>query len=138
MWDSQSGQLVSEAMATRTSATADQTAFRASERIVAFGFGGNLTVWPAPPASDGKPVPEWLLRLATALAGGELDRRGNFRERPFQTKVFDEIRRTLAALPEDAPYAEWGRWFLADRATRPIAPGFTITPAEAERAGAGR
>ena len=140
MWDSQSGQLVSEAMATRTSTPADQTTFRASERIVAFGFGGNLTVWPAPPASDGKPVPEWLLRLATALAGGELDRRGNFRERPFQTKVFDEIRRTLAALPEDAPYAEWGRWFLADRAARAIGPGLKLTAEEAEklRAGAGR
>ena len=35
-----------------------------------------------------------------------------------------------------------GRWFLSDRATRSIAPGFTITPAEAaqlakEMAGAG-
>ena len=29
--------------------------------------------------------------------------------------------------------SEWGRWFLADRATCPIAPGFTITPAEAEK-----
>lgn len=28
---------------------------------------------------------------------------------------------------------EWGRWFLADRATRSIAAGFTITPAEAEK-----
>jgi len=33
-----------------------------------------------------------------------------------------------ASLPSDAPYAEWGRWILDDRAERPIAPGFTITP----------
>ena len=38
-----------------------------------------------------------------------------------------------AALPADAPFAEWGRWFLADRATRSIAPAFTITPAETEK-----
>jgi hypothetical protein len=30
------------------------------------------------------------------------------------------------------PLADRGRWFLADRATRSIAPGFTITPADAD------
>ena len=44
-----------------------------------------------------------------------------------------DIRQTLADLPDDAPYVEWGRWFLSDRATRSVAPGFTITPAEAEK-----
>ena len=44
-----------------------------------------------------------------------------------------ELRRTLAALPANAPYVAWGRWFLANRATRAIAPGFTITPAEADK-----
>ena len=43
------------------------------------------------------------------------------------------IRRTLADLDDDAPYVEWGRWFLSDRATRSVAPGFTITPAEAKK-----
>ena len=28
---------------------------------------------------------------------------------------------------------EWGAWFLSDRATRSVAPGFTITPAETEK-----
>jgi len=44
-----------------------------------------------------------------------------------------DLRRTLADLDDDAPYVEWGRWFLDDRATRSVAPGFTITPAEAEK-----
>jgi hypothetical protein len=43
----------------------------------------------------------------------------------------DEIRREIAALPDDAPYIEWARWFLSDNSTRSIGPGFTITPAEA-------
>ena len=34
---------------------------------------------------------------------------------------------------DNVPCVEWGRWFLADRATRPIAPGFKITAAEAEK-----
>jgi len=40
------------------------------------------------------------------------------------------VRAELAALPADAPDSEWGRWFLADRATRAIGPGLKITAAE--------
>jgi hypothetical protein len=74
-----------------------------------------------------------LLRLAAAHAGGEIDRRAVFREQPFDPVVFDNIRRELAALPSDSPYVEWGRWFLSDRATRPIAPGFKLTSTEADK-----
>ncbi len=43
------------------------------------------------------------------------------------------VRRPSADLPDDAPYVEWGRWLIADPATRSIAPGFTITAAEAAK-----
>jgi hypothetical protein len=55
---------------------------------------------------------------------------------PGAGEKLDELRRTVAALPDNAPYVSWGRWFFADRATRPIAPGFTITAAEAEESAA--
>jgi hypothetical protein len=45
----------------------------------------------------------------------------------------DEVRRQLAALPDNAPYVEWGRWFLSDPDTRSIAPGFVITPEQAAK-----
>jgi len=51
-------------------------------------------------------------------------------EQAFEAGVFDAVRAELAALPADAPYSEWGRWFLADRATRAIGPGLKITAAE--------
>jgi hypothetical protein len=35
--------------------------------------------------------------------------------------------------PDDAPHVEWGRGFLADRATRAIAPAIKITAAELEK-----
>ena len=54
----------------------------------------------------------------------ELDASGKLHERAFEPKDLEQLRAELAALPDDAPYAEWGRWILADRATRPIAPGF--------------
>jgi hypothetical protein len=52
---------------------------------------------------------------------------------PDAMTQFDVVRRQIAALPADAPLAEWGRWVLADGATRSIAPGFTITPPEAAK-----
>ena len=51
---------------------------------------------------------------------------------PVAPASFDALKAELAALPDDAPYAKWGRWFLADRATRPIGPGLKLTVAEVE------
>jgi len=36
-------------------------------------------------------------------------------------------------LPASDPYGEWAKWFLSESPNRPIAPGFTITPAEAKQ-----
>ncbi len=92
------------------------------------------------PASDGRPPwnaaarpPEWLLDLAAICAGKTLNEDGLFMTATDAFGKIAAIRRELAARPDDAPYVEWGRWFVADRATRSIAPGGTITPAEAEK-----
>ncbi|MBI5771025.1 MAG: hypothetical protein HZA93_24830 [Verrucomicrobia bacterium] len=94
-------------------------------------FGGNQAsgwVWPTPPEAGDAPVPDWLLDLATHCAGRVLTDTGHFAAFGPSVPQLGELRSAVAALPDDAPYAEWGRWLLADRATRPIAPGFTITP----------
>jgi hypothetical protein len=44
---------------------------------------------------------------------------------------FARAQAELAALGADAPYAEWGRWILADPDKRTIATGLNITGAEA-------
>ena len=46
---------------------------------------------------------------------------------------FDDLRREIAALPDTAPYAAWAKWFLSTDPARSITPGFTITPADAEK-----
>jgi WD40 repeat protein len=89
-------------------------------------------VWPVPPAAGNVPVPGWLADLATICIGQRLTDAGQLESATDALARIDDVRRTLASLPDDAPYVEWGRWFLANRATRSIAPGFTITPAEAE------
>jgi hypothetical protein len=78
------------------------------------------------PASKG--TPEWLPRLAEAVAGQHLDDRGVFE--PSDTspsQVLSEIREKLRLPPMDTDWTTWGRWFLADRSTRTISPFSKIT-----------
>jgi WD40 repeat protein len=97
----------------------------------------HIFLWAVPPDGRGAPAPEWLLRLATICAGKRVTADGVLTDASDEVAKIGEVRREIASLPADAPFAEWGKWFFADRATRSIAPGFTITPAEAERLIAG-
>jgi hypothetical protein len=93
-----------------------------------------IYLWSVPPRlPEGAPVPEWLLRLAPVLATKTVHDAGQLVDLPDATTQFDDVRREIAALPADAPLAEWGRWILDDRADRSIAPGFTVTQADAEK-----
>jgi WD40 repeat protein len=109
--------------------------FSPDGRFLKTGITANrYQLWAVPPAlpANGN-TPPWLLELATICAGQTLSADGRFVKESDTAEKIDAVRRKLAALPDDAPYVEWGRWFLADPATRSIAPGFTITPAEAAK-----
>lgn len=113
--------------------------FSADGRFLISAKPGNaraLLVWPLPPPTAA-PAPDWLLRLATVLAGGEINAQGELEARKLKAGAFDAMRRDLDALPDHAPFVAWGRWFLADRATRAIAPGFTLTASEVAQLGRG-
>ena len=84
-------------------------------------------------ASGVASTPWRLLDLAAICAGKTLNDDGQFVTPTDAFGKIADLRQTLAALPDDAPYVERGRWFLSDRATRSVAPGFTLTPAEAEK-----
>ena len=94
----------------------------------------NFNLWAVPPALPrGTPPPEWLLELATLCAGKVVNDAGELVPAMEAAKNVERLRRDIATLPADAPLAEWGRWLLDDSPDRPIAPGFTITPAEAAK-----
>jgi WD40 repeat protein len=87
-----------------------------------------------PPAlSPGGTIPDWLLDLATLIAGRTIDEAEQSVALSEARISIDDVRRQLANLPGNAPYAAWGRWILDDRPDRPIAPGFTISVEEAEK-----
>lgn len=90
-------------------------------------------LWAAPPTGPAGPAPSWLLRLATICAGRRLNEDAKVVGALEEFGRFDELRREIAALPDTAPYAAWGKWFLSTDAARSIAPHFTVTPADAKK-----
>jgi WD40 repeat protein len=90
-------------------------------------------IWSVPPAlPDGTPPPDWLLQLATACAGQVVNAEGQLADVTDTAARMTSLRAELSALPAAAPLADWGRWIVSDHPNRSIAPGFTITLAEAE------
>jgi WD40 repeat protein len=132
VWETATGQPLTEPMRRGAGGSLQEIQFSPDGRFfVTVGTGRH--VWAMPPDGGGAPPPEWLLRLATIAAGKRLTDDGEFVEASEELGNVAKVRAEVAALPETAPYVEWGRWFLSDSPTRSIAPGFTITPAEAEK-----
>ena len=141
VWGTKSGQLLIEPLRLKARpAHRDRLrdglilAFDASDGVISCQAGTDeLSVWSVPPSSSGQKVPSWLLRLVTVVAGGTLDEKSVFHPSSLPQDDLATVRLELERLPADSPYIEWGRWFLADRATRSIAPGLSIMPQDAER-----
>lgn len=93
----------------------------------------SATIFAVPETYADTQAPDWLLDLALLVGGKKVADTGSFVpiDVPSAAQAYADIAARLDALPDDAPYVAWGRWFLAPRAQRPIAPGFTLTSAEA-------
>jgi WD40 repeat protein len=137
VWDVTSGEPLT-GMLDHEGATMNIAAYGPDGRFLqtfATSVDGKRTVrlWAAPPDGKGAPTPAWLLRLATVCAGRHLTNESKLVSATDDIAKIENLRREIAALPDDAPYVEWARWFLSESPTRPIAPGFTVTPAEAKK-----
>ncbi len=137
VWDVRSAQPLTPALQSEIGGGSGVVSFTHDGRyILALAGPGNglgvVEMWPAPPQNKEPGTPEWLLRLATVCAGQRLDANRKLVSTLDEAFRFEEIRREVAALP-DSQYAEWARWILSDDPSRSIAPGFTITPAEAKK-----
>ncbi|MDO8539969.1 MAG: protein kinase [Opitutaceae bacterium] len=140
VWDTRTGLPLTDAMRHNTTlewydlVQASNGQFSPGDGRFMYTFSSkHVYLWAVPPEVDGAPALEWLLRLATICAGKRVTADGVLADASDEVAKIDEVRREIAALPVDAPFAEWGKWFFADRATRSMAPGFTLTAADAER-----
>jgi WD40 repeat protein len=113
--------------------------FSMNGRFISTQSGGSALgmgvqrIWSTPPNSAGLRTPRWLLQLATICGGVRLSDEGKLVTAEDEFARLGGIRREIAALPETDAYGQWAKWFLSDDPNRPIAPGFTITPAEAKK-----
>jgi hypothetical protein len=88
-----------------------------------------VRVWDIGPT--GPKYPDWLLQLAEAISGQTLNQQGLLEPtRLNRVEVLNQIRQKLNQDPGDDDWAVWGRWLLADPATRTISPFSKVTVPE--------
>ena len=107
----------------------------ASYRSVGFSFdgkrivttsGNEARIWDLVPG--GKTSPEWLPRVAEAIAGEHLSDQGVFElPKTDPVEMLEEIKDQLTRESSDDDWVAWGRWFLDDRPARTISPFSTVT-----------
>jgi hypothetical protein len=75
--------------------------------------------------------PDWLPTIAEAISGQTLDPQGFLKPVARNRMEFlSRIRQELAQASDHSDWVVWGRWFLADPATRTVSPFSKITVAE--------
>jgi WD40 repeat protein/predicted Ser/Thr protein kinase len=125
VWDAQTGQPLTESL------EQDDTVVSASfspdgRRIVTASDDKTARVWDIAPSCA--EFPKWLLDVAGAVSGQALTKQGVLERIPeAATKTLDKIRQDLKTMPDNDDWVIWGRWFLADPATRTISPFSKIT-----------
>jgi dipeptidyl aminopeptidase/acylaminoacyl peptidase len=120
VWDAQNGQPLTDPLKHANSVGSAQFS-PDGKRIVTASDDGTARVWDIAPSGTG--FPDWLLELAEAVAGERLNPQGVLEPTGQDpATVIARIRQQLGQAPGDDDWVVWGRWFLADRATRTISP----------------
>jgi len=127
-WDAQSGQPLTEPM--KHGSLVHSAQFSPDgKRIVTASQDNTARVWDAAPTSAS--FPDWLLPLSEAISGQVLNQKNLLEPtRLNRAEVLNQIRQKLTREPGDDDWVVWGRWFLADRATRTISPFSKLTVPE--------
>jgi WD40 repeat protein/serine/threonine protein kinase len=132
LWDARTGQPLAEPW--KLGQHGDYHAqFGPGDRRILTSGEDEAWVWDMAPARG--PCPDWLLPLSEAISGMVLSPQGLLENTSLErAATLKEIRRRLDKEKDDSDWVIWGRWLLADRATRTISPFSKITvPEYAER-----
>jgi WD40 repeat protein len=96
------------------------------KRVVTASRDNTARVWDVGLAPSR--CPAWLLSLAEALAGNRLDQQGLLEPtRLDRAQTVTQTRQDLKNRPDNGDGVMWGRWLLANRATRTISPFSSLT-----------
>ncbi len=123
VWDAQTGQPLTEPL--KLAGVGAAHFDPDGKRIVA----ASGRVWDLAPTPAR--FPDWLIQLSEAISGQVLNQQGILE--PTRLNRIETINRIRQKLDQDAgndDWVMWGRWLLADRATRTISPFSKITVPE--------
>jgi dipeptidyl aminopeptidase/acylaminoacyl peptidase len=127
VWDAQTGQPLTESLKHEGSMFSAQFS-QDGKRIVTASEGGVALVWDISPSPTNYPA--WLSQLAEVISGHVLNRQGLLEPtRQDRAAIINQIRQRLnqEQEPDDDDWVRWGRWLLADPATRTISPFSKMT-----------
>jgi len=128
VWDAQSGQPLTEPLPHGDIVNSVQ--FTPDGRqILTTSDDGTARVWDLAPSTVNHP--DWLLKIAEAICGERLNKQGILEETKLNRgDILNQLRQRLKQEPDDEAWVIWGRWFLADPATRTISPSSKQTVPE--------
>jgi hypothetical protein len=137
VWDVPSGEPVTEPL--RHSTEVKMPEFSSDGCFLKVQNEKHIYVWAVPPPlPEGMAPSDWLLELGTLCASLAVNEAGHLIPALEAAANVEHLRYQITALPANTPLADWARWVLDERPSRPIAPGFTVTEAEAKRLSAAR
>ncbi len=125
VWDAQTGEPLTEPL--RSDAAVNSAEFSPDgRRIVTASADGTARVWDITPAST--KFPNWLLPLTEVISGQVLDEQSVLQPTKLnRLPTINQIRQELNKPSHNDDWTIWGRWFLADPATRTISPFSQMT-----------
>jgi WD40 repeat protein/tetratricopeptide (TPR) repeat protein/tRNA A-37 threonylcarbamoyl transferase component Bud32 len=120
VWDAQTGQPLTDPL--KHDGYVNSAQFSPDgKRIVTASSDGAARVWDIAPSSENHPA--WLAQLAEAISGQALNKQGVLEPTSLNpADVINKLRQELNHQPDHDDWVVWGRWFLADPATRTISP----------------
>lgn len=125
VWDAQTGEPLTEPLRHADKVWSAQFSPN-GKRIITISEDHAARFWDLAPMAE--KFPDWLLPLAEAISGQVLHKQGLLEEtRLNRAETLAEIRQKLNTAKDNDDWVIWGRWFLADPATRTISPFSSIT-----------
>jgi WD40 repeat protein/serine/threonine protein kinase len=128
VWDAQSGQPLTQPLPHGDIVNSAQ--FTPDGRqILTTSDDGTARVWDFAPSTANHP--DWLLQLAEVISGKRLNKKGILEQTKLNRgDILNQLRQRLNQESNDDEWVRWGRWFLADPATRTISPSSKQTVPE--------
>jgi WD40 repeat protein/serine/threonine protein kinase len=121
IWDAQTGQLLTDPFQHSTNLLSAEFT-KDGKQIVTTASDHTMRRWDIGPSRWSK-LPEWLPALVEAISGQRLNEKGVMEETKLnRVETLNQIRRELEQSSHSDDWTIWGRWFLADPATRTISP----------------